>query len=259
VNQSATFSSAERLIRFRRRFTKLTGPQAGDVPRARWHTGWVPRAEPSSTNAADRSVLPWRIIAGGFLHFALPAYLLVGLACCAAGLLGGLTVPEVTARVLPYSVRFFVIYAALAPIAAATAAVLDLPLRQWRQRRAGLDPHAKEYQSRRNLAVALAEGRSRLDRDAVALLDAVASVAWHHEEPSFQSVSADLAQVVRTSAAALRTVTPRRRQELAVITAATLTRIVDGLRDLQEERARFDEGDLRTVARYVDSRYPPLD
>ncbi len=207
-------------------------------------------------NMSDRPVLPWRIVAGAFLHFALPAYLIVGLACGAAGLLGGQTLVELAAGALPYSVRFVVVYLSLTAIATAAAVMLDPLLRRRRQRRAGSAPDAAEQQSRRNLAFALAEGRSRLDRNVVSVLDAIASVDWRHEEPAFRSVSADLAQLVRTSVAALSTATPERRQELTAVTTATLTRIVATLRDLQDERGRLDEGDLRTVARYIDSRYP---
>ncbi|WP_267381262.1 MULTISPECIES: hypothetical protein [unclassified Sphingomonas] len=217
------------------------------------------KVQPSWKNATDRPVLPWPIVAGAFLHFALPAYLLIGLACGAAGLLAGLTPPDLVARALPYSIRFAVAYLILAVIATAVAAVLDPPLRRRRQRRAGRDPGAAERQSRRNLVCALAEGRARLDGDAVLALDDIAAITWQHAEPAFQSISADLSEVVRTSVAAMATATPQRQQELATVTTATLTRIVAVLCDLQERRGRVDEGDLHTVARYIDSRYPPSD
>ncbi|WP_242097640.1 hypothetical protein [Sphingomonas sp. CROZ-RG-20F-R02-07] len=217
------------------------------------------KVEPSWKNVTDRPVLPWPIVAGAFLHFALPAYLLIGLACGAVGLLDGLTPPDLAAWALPYSVRFAVAYLILAVIATAAAAVLDPPLRRRQQRRVGRDPGAAERQSQRNLAGALTEGRARLDRDAVSALDGIAGIAWQHAEPAFQSISADLVEVIRTSVAAMATATPQRRQELATVTTATLTRIAATLRDLQEQRGRLDEGDLRVVARYIDSRYPPSD
>jgi hypothetical protein len=219
----------------------------------------VSSTDPPSMNMSDRPVLPWRIVAGAFLHLALPTYLILGLACGAAGLLGGLTSVELAVRALPYSVRFAVVYLLAAGTATATAVLLDPPLRRRRRRRDGRDPDAAERQSRRNLTIALAKGRSLLDRGAVSVLDIIASIAWHHEEPAFQSVSADLAEVVRTSAAALATATPQRRQELTAVTTTTLIRIADRLRELQEDRGRLDEGDLRTVARYIDSRYPAPD
>ena len=218
----------------------------------------MPRAEPW-TSTADRPVLPWRIVAGAFLHFALPAYLLVGLACCSAGLLGGLTSSGLASRALPYSVRFAVVYLILAVVVTSATVLLDPPLRRRRRKRAKRDPDAAQRQSHRNLATALAEGRSRLDPAAVSVLDAIAANGWHHDEPAFQSVSADLAEVVRASAAALVTATPQRRQELTAVTTATLTRIAASLCVLQEQRGRLDEGDLRTIARYIDSRYPPPD
>jgi len=55
-------------------------------------------------SVADRPLLSWWIVAGAFLHFALPAYLIVGLACGVAGLLGGLTSVALAASALPYSV-----------------------------------------------------------------------------------------------------------------------------------------------------------
>jgi hypothetical protein len=216
-------------------------------------------AEPSPKNATDRPVLPWRIVAGAFLHFALAAYLLVGLGCCAAGLLGGMTSPELVARALPYSVRFAVVYMALATTTTLVAAMLDPLLRRHRRRRVGRDPGVLERQSRRDLTMALAEGRSRLERDAVSVLDTIASIAWHHDDPAFQFLSADLAEVVKTSVTALTTATPQRRQDLTAVTTATLARIVQSARDLQDERRRLDEGDLHTVARYIDSRYPRSD
>ncbi len=207
----------------------------------------------------NRPVVPWRIVVGGFLHFALPAYLLAGLACCAAGMLEGLTSAELVARTVPYSVWFAILYILVAVITSAAVILLDPLLRRRRRRRARRDPDVAQLQSRRSLTFALAQGRAHFDGDTVKVLDAIGIMAWNHEAQGYQAISADLAQVVSTSIIALEGAVPHDRQELADITTIMLSRIADALSAMQDDHRRLDEGDLHTVARYIDSRYPPSD
>lgn len=202
-------------------------------------------------------MLPWRVVAGAFLHFALPAYLLVGLGYCAAGLLSGLTFAELAAEAATYSGWFATGYLALALSATAASVLLDPPLRRRERRRAERDPNAAMQQSYQNLVDALAEGRARLDPAAISVLDAIYAKEWHHEQLAFQVISADLIKVVRTSIAALATASSERREDITAVTVAALSRIAYGLHDAQLERGRLDEGDLRTVARYIEGRYSP--
>ncbi len=211
----------------------------------------------SAMKTLDRPMLPWRVVGGAFLHFALLTYLLVGLGSCAAGLLSGLTFAELAAHALTYSAWFATGYLTLALSGTAAAVLLDPPLRRRQRRLAERDPNAATQQSYQNLVDVLEEGRARLDPVAVAQLEAIAAQEWHHEQLAFQMISADFSKVVRTSIAAMATASSERREEITAVTVAALSRIADGLHDLHLERSRLDEGDLRTVARYIDGRYSP--
>lgn len=217
----------------------------------------MPQPVSSAMKAVDRPMLPWRVVGGAFLHFALPAYLLVGLGCCAAGLLSGLTFDELAAHALTYSAWFAIGYLGIALIGTVAAVMLDPPLRRRQRRRAERDPNAAIQQSYQNLADALADGRAHLDPAAVLQLDVIAVQEWHHEQLAFQAISADLTKVVGASIAAMATASSERREDITAVTVAALARIADGIHDLQLERSRLDEGDLRTVARYIDGRYLP--
>ncbi len=217
----------------------------------------MPQHVSSAMKTLDRPMLLWRVVGGAFLHFTLPAYVLLGLGYCAAGLLSGLTFAELAAHALTYSAWFATGYLALALSGTAAAVLLDPPLRRRQRRRAERNPNAATQQSYQELADALAEGRARLDAAAVSQLDAIAAQEWHHEQLAFQALSADLTKVVRTSIAAMATASSDRREDITAVTVAALSRIADGLHDLQMERSRLDEGDLRTVARYIDGRYLP--
>jgi hypothetical protein len=220
---------------------------------APWQKMRVRKRFPASRGSQDRPILPWRIVAGGFLHFVLPAYLVALLAefvvvgpATAAAWLGG---------VLPFSGRFLLAYVALAIGCSGLAALADPWLRARKRRRTARAPADDAGLSRQQLARAIGAGRGALGVEAAELLRAMELGRWDHDDPRFQALARDLDEVVRTSTTALRTAPADRRAAIAGVAAATLRHLDAARRDLEADASREDEHAAHTAARYVELRY----
>jgi len=93
----------------------------------------------------------------------------------------------------------------------------------------------------------------------MAILDLLRRATWDHADDRYQALSSDLAEVVRTSTAAIASAAPERRPELRALAADSLRHIETALAELSAERARLDEGDARVMARYVRLRLTQSD
>ena len=91
------------------------------------------------------------------------------------------------------------------------------------------------------------------------MLTTIRKAQWDHGDSRFQALSKDLAEVMRTSAAALTSAPAARRAAITDMAAASLEGLHAGLQALLDERSRLDEGDAKTVARYVETRYGTSD
>src|SRR5437868_13930106 len=94
--------------------------------------------DPVDAAGEDRPILPWRLVAGAFLHFIIPAYLIAALVDWQ------LRTPangESFLRHLPaFSALFLAVYAVAALVSALGAAGLDRILSRRRARREAEDP-----------------------------------------------------------------------------------------------------------------------
>jgi hypothetical protein len=218
-----------------------------------------PMPGPMPGDSDEGAILPWRIVAGAFLHFGVPAYLLsVPLACVLAGTRDA-TIGAALERALPFSGWFLALYALAAILATLAAATIDPLLRARRARRIARDPRAAALASDRRLSRAVTQGRRLLGDRAAVPLDRMSAARWDHADPRFQALSADLANVVGTAAQALTTAPPERHAPLLQVTTDALARLETALGTLLTERSRLDEGDALTMARYVESRYGSAD
>ena len=150
-------------------------------------------------------------------------------------------------------------YAMLGASSVIVALAVEPLVRFCNARHEARDPRFAEHASSRRVARAIADGMPRLGPEAAHTLDAFRGPRWDHADERFQTLSADLANVVRTASAALATAPPDRRAAIADLAAASLHRIEAALTALQAERSRLDEGDLHTIARYVATRYDSSD
>jgi hypothetical protein len=160
---------------------------------------------------------------------------------------------------LPVSGWFLAAYTALAIAAAAATRLIEPILQSSSARREASDPRLLARASERRVSRAIADGRRQLPAPALQILDQIQGPRWDHTDSRCQSLSADFAEVVRTAIAATGTAPPDRRDEITTLATDSLQRIDTALSTLHAERARLDEGDARTVARYVESRYGPSD
>jgi hypothetical protein len=201
----------------------------------------------------------WRLVGGAYLHFAVPAYLIVMPLSALAVSSYHAPVSAIITAVPRISAWFLGSYALLAASSVAAAIVLEPVLRLHIARRAARDPQWAATASSRRVARAIAEGVSRLGPEPASALDALRGERWDHVDERFQALSADLAEVVRTSCVALATAPVDRRAAIIRVSAESLHRIETALAALQAERGRLNEGDLNTVARYVELRHGSSD
>jgi hypothetical protein len=211
----------------------------------------------------ERPVLPWRLVVGALLHFILPAYVAT---LAIAGFVDGPRHSSAEALLdfaLGASGKFLAFYILLIVVAAGTARLLDPPLRTRRARIDAANPALAAKRSQRRVARASAEAGRLAYGDATGrvtmAVTAIRDGRWQHGDDRFQALSADLAEATHTFSTAFETAGPDRRAEIAALAATSLERIAAALESLAAERGRLDEGDARTLARYIDTRYGPSD
>ncbi|MGI4731848.1 MAG: hypothetical protein ACRYFW_08890 [Janthinobacterium lividum] len=200
----------------------------------------------------DRPVLPWRLVAGALLHVAVPAYLVV---LAAAWLAIGVPVAPLgfVGRV---SALFLAGFALVVFVASGVAALLDPPLRRRRARREDADPAMPARRATAQLASALRRADAIGGAALTAAVAWLRAVRWDLGDAHDRAIVADLARAVDAFAAAHASAASDRREDVAGHAADALTRVAIAAEDLAIERARLDEGDALTHARYLANRYP---
>lgn len=195
------------------------------------------------------------------MHLAVPAYLV----WLAVALVPALTAPRLdydrlAAAAGRASLLFLIVYTVgLIALTLATRA-LEPALRAGRARREARDPRAGPLQSQARVAAALRTaagiGHSRNLQAARQRLEAA---PWRHDDPRFQTLSADLARAAAAFGTALERPAPAERDELEELAARTFNHIAEAAEQLADEQRRIDHGDARTLARYIELRYPHSD
>lgn len=207
----------------------------------------------------DRPVLPWRLVAGAWVHFAVPAYLVVLLFAFLFGRTAWKT-PDGAARLAASaSIRFVVLYGALTISTAVGARLLDPLLRRRRTRLAARDPLAVFRKSERDVRDALSQietcSTSGPGTRLASVLESASRMTWDHADPRVQRLSADLAEAARVFAAALSSAAPDAQRDVLDMACESIGQLLKALRDLGNEQARLNQGDARAMASYIDSRY----
>ena len=207
----------------------------------------------------DRAVLPWRLVVGIFLHFAVPAYLLFLLI---AFLISPATPMSAEARVrwLLAESGLFVGGFILATFAAGlVSAAIDPALRGLRRRKQARDPNraaiASQYRAQTALARIAAADWGDANARVAASVERLRRDPWDHADPAGQRLSMDLLEAADAFLPALHGARGAKRAELAELAAGALDRVADALEQQAAERGRLDEGDARTIARLIDLRY----
>src|SRR3954469_9534542 len=123
--------------------------------------------DPAEAAGGERPILPWRLVAGAFLHFIIPAYLVAALidwqlTAEAGGFLRHL---------LSFSGWFLVLYAAAMLACSLGAAGLDRVLRRRRAQREAQDPRGAARRSEQRLAAAIRLGSGRFGAKGDAALE----------------------------------------------------------------------------------------
>jgi hypothetical protein len=212
-------------------------------------------AQPLTPEEVDRPILPWRLVAGAFLHFVVPVYLIaivLDFALIAPPVAG---VEPALHRVLHISPALLGGYAGFALLATLGAALADPMLRARRARRRAAHPHAAGLASERRLRGALTQGKGLFGPATDRMLAGLGAARWDHGDPHCQALARDLAEAVAASADALATAPAERRAGIVGMAAATIGRIAAAQEQLAAIRAREDERQAQIVAGYVEARY----
>jgi len=214
----------------------------------------------------ERPILPWRLVVGIFLHFAIPAYLIFLLA---AFLLSPAAPMGTEARVrwLLGESGWFVGGFVVAIFAAGfVSALIDPALRRLSRRKQARDPNRSAIASRQRSQAALARLISadwgKANPHVAAAVERLKRDPWDHGDAAGQRLSMDLMEAANAFVPALDSARGAKRIELADLAAKALDRIADALEQQAADKSRLDEGDARTIARLIDLRYgdndPPV-
>ncbi|WP_420381265.1 hypothetical protein [Novosphingobium sp.] len=213
----------------------------------------------SADNRAYRKISAWQIVAAAWLHFAVPIYVVAMPVTALMVAPAGAPFAAMLTLVPRLSMWFLGSYAGLGVVCVTTAMAVE-PLLHWRSaRREASDPNRAALASARRVARAIADGTNLLGGEPAALLSAMRDPRWDHADTRFQALSTDLAEVVRTTCAALATASADRRAAIVMLATTSLRRIATALTALQAEQSRLDEGDAQAIARYVAMRYDTPD
>jgi hypothetical protein len=206
-----------------------------------------------------KPILPWRLVAGAFLHFIVPAYLLSLLVDGFVAAPHPATADRLLQAVLLFTGRFLGLYALVALVCSIVAAVCDPVLRKMRTRRNSRNPEVAVRLSQQRLVDARAQARRMLGDRAVAPLAVLDGAAWDHGDPRLQALTVDLEDIVHAAQSALAVAETARRAQIIDMAVGSLDGIAAEFDRLDAEARRRTEGDMRTVARYVETRYGSSD
>jgi membrane protein implicated in regulation of membrane protease activity len=204
-------------------------------------------------------IRPSRFIAGIALHLAIPAYF-IWLGVALLPQLTGSSRDQLATAIGRTSLQFLIIYIIVVIALTLATRALEPTLREARERREARDPRTGAQQSKQRVgaalraAASLGNGRSLLL--AIQRLDAV---PWNHDDPRFQTLSTDLDRTANAFKSALDGAPAANREDLQDLAATTFDRIASAAEQLVEEQRQLDHGDARTIARYIELRYPSSD
>jgi hypothetical protein len=215
--------------------------------------------DPAEAAGGDRPILPWRLVAGAFLHFIIPAYLVAALVDWLMRVEAGGNAESFLRHLLSFSGSFLALYAAAALLCSLGAAGLDRLLLRRRARREAADPMAAARLSEQRLAAAVRLGRGKFGTAGDAALERMPRRHWIHADSRFQALAADLETVVQRSVQALDHATDDGRAAIVDMACAAIDHVGQGLDALEAAERGRAESEARTVARYVEMRYGDSD
>jgi hypothetical protein len=214
--------------------------------------------DPAEAAGEKRPILPWRLVAGAFLHFIIPAYLVAAFIDWLRAGAGG-NAEGFLHHLLSFSGWFLVLYAAATLACSLGAAGLDRLLHRRRARREAADPAAPARRSEQLMAAAVRLGKGRFGARGDAALERMLHRHWIHADSRFQALAADLKTVVQRSVQALDHATDDGRAAIVEIACAAIDHVGQGLDALETGERERAESEARTVARYVEMRYGDSD
>lgn len=207
----------------------------------------------------ERPVLPWRLVVGIFLHFAIPAYLIFLLAAFLLSPAPPMTAETRIRWLLGESGRFVGGFVLATFAAGFASALIDPALRRLRRRKQARDPNRSAIASRQRCRTALdriaAADWGTASGRVTAAVERLKRDPWDHADAAGQRLSMDLMEAANAFLPALSGARGAKRAELADLAAEALGRIADALEQQAADRSRLDEGDARTIARLIDLRY----
>jgi len=197
----------------------------------------------------------WRLVGGAFLHFGIVAYVVVVPLAVAFSAPTGASAEALLRLGLVYSGWFLIGLLAIGLAATLASAVVDA----FRHPRGQASSGAGAAHSADLLATTRTEAAGLSQAEIAARVAEIAARPWNHQDPAYQALSRDLAQVVRTAATALASAPAERRAAICARTMDALGHIDQALGQLTNSRAAQDETNAHAAALYVEQRYGASD
>src|SRR4051812_6910695 len=180
---------------------------------------------PAEVTGAECPILPWRLVAGAFIHFIIPVYLVAALVDWVLKTEAGGGGESFLRHLVSFSGWFLALYAAAMLAASLGAAGLDRLLRRRRAVRESEEPTAPARRSEARLAAAVRLGKGKFGAPGDAALEQMLPRHWLHADSRFQALSADLEAVVQRSVQALDHATDEGRAAIVEIACAAIDHV----------------------------------
>lgn len=213
----------------------------------------------SHPDHASRSIVPWRFVAGAFLHFLAPIYLCVTIIAVLLRAPAGASWNRLLDDALAFSGPLLAFYAVLTALACLAAAIADPLLRHRRDRRLLSDPAYAASQSQQHLAGAIVQARALLGDRAGPQLDVLQRAPWRHDDSRHRALAGDFADMIEATKAAYDSASVDDRNKIATDANVALQHIVDALDRLLGAESSRKQSDAKAVNRYIELRYGSSD
>jgi hypothetical protein len=203
----------------------------------------------------QRVIPAWRLAGGIFLHFTVPAYLLTLAIAGMSAALQRRPLAAMLGNIVHLSGWFLLGYSLLGIVSVTGLALGEYLIDRWRSPPS--PPPVR--QSRARLDRALGIARQTFGNAAEPLLRTFTANPSDHADPRIQALTADLVELVDRTTTALASAPLDRSEPIVALGLQSLAHIAASFEALATERSRLDEGDVRVIARYVETRYGPSD
>jgi len=203
-------------------------------------------------------IRPWRLAAGVLLHLAVPLYLLTLAGVLLPPIAEGASSERLAALAAHASLAFLICFLVGSVVLTGLVRAAELLIEAGRSRASPRLAGGAPDTSRTQVETSLRRIRSWRSAPAALAAEArLSKLSWHHDDPRVQAIANDLNRI--TLAFDPRLGSGEGGAELDRMAADVIDRLAAAAELVSDERRQLDDGDARTLARYIELRYPSSD